>query len=192
MLGRCAVRFRWAGRRLTGPGLLVQADMRQLPMGGPFSLVLCPFNAFMHLYRLSDIAACLGEIRRVLNPDPAGGARFVFDVQNPDLRWLLRDPNKRWARTRFKHPVTGKAMVYSTNHTYDAKRQIAHVKLYYDCPEDPSASRTVSLAHRQLFPQELRLLLETNGFTIESAFGDFDASPFESSSENQLLVCRLA
>jgi hypothetical protein len=111
-------------------------------------------------------------------------------VQNPDLRWLLRDPKKRWARTKFKHPVTGLTTVYSTNHTYDAKRQIAHIKLYYDCPEDPSASRTVSLTHRQFFPQELRLLLHTNGFTIESEFGDFDGRPLEADSETQILVCR--
>ncbi len=188
MLRRCAERFRWAGRRLRGPGLLLQGDMRSLPVRGPFTLVLCPFNAFMHLYRSVDIAACLREIRRVLHPEHG---RFVFDVQNPDLRWLLRDPKKRWARTRFKHPATGKAMVYSTNHTYDAKRQLAHVKLYYDCPEDPSQSRTVSLAHRQFFPQELHLILETNGFAIESEFGDFDASPFESQSENQIVACRV-
>lgn len=189
MVGRCAERFAWAGRRLRGPGLLVRGDMRRLPLRGPFALVLCPFNAFMHLYLPRDIAACLDEIRRVL--DPRTG-RFVFDVQNPDLRWLLRDPKKRWARTKFKHPVTGRAMVYSTNHTYDAKRQIAHVKLYYDCPEDPALSRTVSLAHRQFFPQELRLLLDVHGFTPESEFGDFDGRPFEATSENQILVCRLS
>lgn len=187
MLGRCAERFGWAGRRLRGPGLLVRGDMRHLPLRGPFGLVLCPFNAFMHLYRQQDITACLSEVHRVLDPNQG---RFVFDVQNPDLRWLLRDPRKRWARTRFKHPVTVRTMVYSTNHTYDAKRQIAHVKLYYDCPDDPSASRTVSLAHRQFFPQELRLLLNVHGFTLESEFGDFDGRPFEADSETQLLVCR--
>ncbi len=187
MLIRCTERLRWAGRRVQGSSLLIRGDMRSLPLGGPFGLILCPFNAFMHLYRHADVAACLGEVRRLLEPDQG---RFLFDVQNPDLRWLLRDPKKRWARTRFKHPVTGKTMVYSTNHIYDAKRQLTHIKLYYDCPEDPSAASTVSLAHRQFFPQELRLLLQTNGFTIESEFGYFDGRPFESDSETQLLVCR--
>ena len=162
--------------------------MRQLPLGNGFQLVLCPFNAFMHLYRQQDISNCLNEIRRVLEPERG---RFVFDVQNPDLRWLLRDPRKRWARTRFKHPVTGETTVYSTNHTYDAKRQIAHVKLYYDRPDNPAASRTVSLTHRQFFPQELRLLLDVHGFTLESEFGDFDGRPFEADSDSQILVCRV-
>jgi len=187
MLTRCTERLHWAGSRVQGAGLLLRGDMRHLPLQPPFALILCPFNAFMHLYRHIDVAACLGEVRRLLAPKHG---RFIFDVQNPDLRWLLRDPNKRWARTKFKHPVTGQTMVYSTNHTYDAKRQLTHIKLYYDCPEDPSASHTVSLAHRQFFPQELRLLLETNGFTVESEFGYFDGRPFESDSETQLLVCR--
>jgi len=188
MLGRCAERLHWAGRRIRGTSLLLRGDMRQLPLAPGFGLVLCPFNAFMHLYRHQDISACLNEVHRVLEPHHG---RFVFDVQNPDLRWLLRDPHKRWARTRFKHPFTGEPMVYSTNHTYDAKRQIAHVKLYYDRPENPTASRVVSLTHRQFFPQELRFLLDAHGFTLESEFGEFDGRPFEADSDSQILVCRV-
>lgn len=189
MLRRCAERLRRAGRRIKGTPTLLHADMRELPLRGPFALVLCPFNAFMHLYLAPDISACLGEVRRVL--DPKRG-RFIFDVLNPDLRWLLRDPAKRWCRTRFKHPVTGQRFVYSTNHTYDAKRQIAHVRIYYDCPDDPAQSRTVSLAHRQFYPQELRQLLRSHGFELIAEYGGFDRSPFESDSDTQILVCKVA
>jgi SAM-dependent methyltransferase len=174
-------------RRKGAPGaaLLARGDMRDLPVRGPFPLVICPFNAFMHLYFLTEVEACLAEVRRVLAP----GGQLVLDVLNPDLRWLLRDPERRWAKLRFRHPVDGLRYVYSTNHTYDAKHQIAHIKIYYDCLDDPARSVTVALAHRQFFPQELRALLAYNGFRVLAAYGDFAGRAFEEDSDSQVLVC---
>jgi len=62
----------------------------------------------------------------------------VFDVQLPDLAWLIRDPSKRWARTRFTDPTTKQPMLYSTNHDYDPISQIALIRIYYD-PVEPAA-----------------------------------------------------
>ena len=51
---------------------------------------------------------------------------------NPDLRWLSRDPHKRWARTRYRDPVTGAQMIYSTQIVYDAPLQIAFMTVFYE------------------------------------------------------------
>lgn len=190
MLSRAKERIAVAGRRLKAPIQLTLSDMRALPFAdASFHRILCPFNTFMHLYLYPDITATLTEIRRLLHPEEG---RFLFDVLNPDLRWLTRDPAKRWAKTHFKHPVTGLRYLYTTNHTYDPRRQICFVHIYYDCLDDPAQSVHQMIAHRQFFPQELYALLRHHGLTIEREYGGFHGHPFEGDSAEMVLICRRA
>jgi SAM-dependent methyltransferase len=109
----------------------VAGDLRSFSVGGRFPLVIAAFNVLEHLYTRTDVAACLQQVVAHLTP---GGA-FAFDVQLPDLLWLARDPSKRWAKTRFTDPTTGRSMHYSTNHDYDPVSQIAMIRLYYEPAE---------------------------------------------------------
>lgn len=200
MLRRCGERISRLRPAARERAQLVRGDFRRFHLGRRFPLIACPFNAMMHLYTHEEMAAFLGCVRAHLLP----AGLFAFDVLNPDLRWLSRDPDRRWARTRFKDPKTGRAYYYSTNQTYDAATQIAWIRIFYD-PADPpqspratesphgvTRSRIVHIAHRQLFPEELRALLSYNGFTIEAREGDVDGSPFESESDLQVVRCRVA
>jgi SAM-dependent methyltransferase len=161
------------------------ADFRELDLRRRFPLVICPFNAFMHLYQRRDVERFLQVVRRHLAP----GGLFAFDVLNPDLAWLSRDPRRRWARTRFRHPRTGKWMVYSTSLTYDAALQIAFMRIYYE-KEKGGRARVVRLAHRQFFPLELEALLHYNGFEILAHEGGFDGGALVPEAEEQVLRCR--
>lgn len=172
---------------------VVTADMRTLPLDpNSVDMVIAPFNGLMHLYSWQDLQACFCEVARVLRP----GGVFAFDVQMPDLDWLLWDAEERHAVTRFIHPTTGEALVYSTNHKYDAPTQVCHIRIYYDDappagkkfrpPERPK--RVVHLAHRQIYPEELRLHLASAGFDLESHTADFIDAPLENRSESQVVV----
>lgn len=134
MLRRCQERLDRLPPSLRARATLVRGDFRELRLGRRFSLVLCPFNAMMHLYTRQDLEAFLAVVRAHLAP----GGRFAFDVMNPDLEWLMRDPGHRWARTRFKDPRDGRTYYYSTNHVYDRVTQVNHIRLYYD--EAPAAA----------------------------------------------------
>jgi SAM-dependent methyltransferase len=177
---------------------VMEADMTDIPLR-PSSVgtVISPFNALMHLYRWDQLLACFRQVRRVLRP---GGA-FAFDVQLPDTEWLVWDPDVRHAVTYFTHPRTGARMVYSTNHEYDPATQVCHVRLYYDDapprgrkfnarnpPEKPRAM--AHLAHRQIFPEELRALVDAAGLELESVGGDFEGGALRRGCEVQLVVCR--
>jgi ubiquinone/menaquinone biosynthesis C-methylase UbiE len=173
---------------------LVEADMRALPLPDTsVALVIAPFNALMHLYTWRDLLRCFEEARRVLEP----GGSFAFDVQLPDLEWLTWDPDERHAITRFVHPATGEKLVYSTNHRYDAQTQICHIRIFYDDapprgrkfrpPAEPR--RLVHLAHRQIFPEEVRMLVATAGFELREHTGDFKAIPLSEASESQIVIC---
>jgi SAM-dependent methyltransferase len=186
MLARCRERVSHLGPAARQRVQLVEGDFRSVRLGRRFPLVTCPFNAFMHLYTREDVERFLAVVKAHLLPD----GLFAFDVLNPDLTWLSRDPNRRWARTRFRHPTTGRFMTYSTSLSYDAALQIAFMRIYYE-PEDGGRERTVRLVHRQFFPLELEALLHYNGFTVEKHDGGFDGSALVPESEEQVLTCRL-
>src|SRR6266542_6699007 len=185
MLARCRDRVDRAGAAVAERVELMEGDFREISLGRRFPLVICPFNAFMHLYSRPDVERFLAVVRAHLAP----GGLFAFDVLNPDLGWLSRDPHRRWARTRFRHPVSGRAMVYSTSVTYDAALQIAFMRIYYE-PETGGRERVVRLVHRQFFPLELQALLHYNGFEIASHNGGFDGKPLLPESEEQVICCR--
>ena len=114
-------------------------------------------------------------------------ALFAFDVMNPDLAWLSRDPTRRWARTRFRHPRTGK-LAYLLDEP-DLRRGRCRSR---SCASTTSrrqagATRMVRLTHRQFFPLELEALLHYNGFVVEAHEGGFDGGALVPESEEQVL-----
>jgi SAM-dependent methyltransferase len=183
MLQAAAARVARSGRRADN-ALLLRADFRALGLRPRFPLVLCPFNTLQHIYTRVDLEAVFAQVRGALAP----GGRFVFDVMNPDLAWLLRDPERRWVKQRFRHPRTGEALVYSTNHVFDHVTQINYLRIYYEPASGGGPTRTVRMTHRLFFPAELEALLHYNGFRLLARYGDFGWSPLETDSEQQVCV----
>jgi SAM-dependent methyltransferase len=140
MLARLRARIARLPASVAGRITPVAGDLRSFSVGGRFPLVIAAFNVLEHLYTRTEVDACLQRVAAHLSP---GGA-LAFDVQLPDLLWLARDPSKRWARTRFTDPTTGRSMYYSTNHDYDPVSQIAMIRLYYE-PAEPAAASTSGL-----------------------------------------------
>jgi SAM-dependent methyltransferase len=191
MLKRAQARLDALGRAARARARLVRADMRDFAFARRFPLIICPFNAFQHMYARRDIDAALTRIREHVAP----GGHFALDVLNPDLRWLSRDSNKRWAKTKFRHPVSGQRFEYSTNQDYDRSTQIAHMRIYYerlDVPPEEKHTHVVRLAHRQFFPAELWALLVHAGFRVEERWGGFAQEPFDDDADSQVLVMSLA
>jgi SAM-dependent methyltransferase len=190
MLERTRARLASLPERLARHVRLVEGDFRALRtvVRGRHPLVICPFNTFQHLYERADVEAFLDGVRASLAP----GGRFVFDLMNPDLRWLSRDPNRRWARTRYKDPRTGAWMIYSTEIVYDAPLQIAFVTVFYERADGGGRGRRTLLTQRHFFPRELEALLHYNGFEVVRRDGDFSGGALEPGSEQQVMWCRVA
>ncbi len=193
MLARLRSRIETLGAAARARIEPVTADLRTFAVPGRFPLVIAAFNVLEHLYTRVEVDACLARVVERLEP----GGVFVFDVQLPDLAWLIRDPVRRWAKTRFTDPTTGRAMFYSTNHDYDPVSQIVLIRLYYD-PVDPhapgarAATRVVKLSQRKFFPAELEALIAHAGLRLVDRYGDFSFGPLEATSESQVLVCEKA
>ena len=176
---------------------LVEADLRSFDLSsgppgaaGPFPLAIAAFNVLEHLYTRGEVDACLRRVAAHLGPPP--DAAFAFDVQLPDLAWLIRDPGKRWARTRFTDPTTKRPMLYSTNHDYDPISQIALIRIYYDPADGGGLGHVVQLSQRKFFPAELEALVSHAGMRVVERFGDFSFGPLGPGAESQVLVCEPA
>lgn len=194
MLERAEARISRLSRAARSRVELLRGDARTLSIESRFSLVVMAFNSFEHLLTRTEVAACMDTVRRHLSVD----GRFAFDVQNPCLRWLCRDPEKRWARTRFRHPETGERLIYTTNHDYDPISQIALIRIFYD-PRDRRTQRSrepvfgervVYLTQRKFFPAELETLMWATGFSVERSHGDFHHEPLTADAESQVLVVK--
>ena len=164
-----------------------EGDLRTFRAPAKFPLVIAAFNVLEHLYTRGEVDACLRRVAACLPPEGV----FAFDVQHPDLAWLVRDPTRRWAKTKFTDPTTKRVTYYSTNHDYDPVSQIALIRLYYDPVDGRSPGRIVKLSQRKFFPAELEALVAHAGFRVVERYGDFSFGPLLGSSESQVLVCQI-
>lgn len=190
MLAKLRERMATLPKRVAERITIVEADLRRFEVPGEFPLVLAVFNVLEHLYTRVELDACLRCVRDHLAP---GGA-FAFDVQLPDLAWLLRDPWTRWARTKFTDPTSGKQMIYSTNHEYDAISQIVLIRIYYELAENEGGApiKIVKLSQRKFFPAELEALIAHAGLRTVERYGDFGWRQLDSSAESQVVICERA
>jgi SAM-dependent methyltransferase len=166
-----------------------RGDMRSFRARRRFPLVICPFNALLHLYERRDFERFLARVREHLAPR----GELVFDISMPDPAELARDPARAYFAPRFRYPREdgrpGPMIRYSERFDYDRVRQVLFVALEFS-PMDGSDAWMTPLAHRQIHPQELEALLHYNGFAITDQRGDFFRSPLTSQSHTLVVHCR--
>jgi SAM-dependent methyltransferase len=148
-----------------------RGDMRKARLGRRFPLVICPFNAFLHLYTRLDVERFLARVHDHLAPR----GELVFDISIPEPEELARDPARAYATPRFLYPTpdgAGTLVRYTERFDYDKLRQVLFVAMEFN-PVGGGDDWMTPLAHRQFYPQELEALLHYNGFRITASYGDF-------------------
>jgi hypothetical protein len=161
-------------------------DMRSVRLKQRFPLVICPFNAALHLYTREDVERFLARARGHLAP----GGSFVVDLAVPSLVDLLREPSRLYRAPRFKHPSTGQMVRYGERYDYDGVRQILFVTTEFEPMQHPEHGWVAPLAHRQFFPQEWEALLHYTGFVVDRVEGDFHGGALDRSSDVMVWHCR--
>jgi SAM-dependent methyltransferase len=175
---------------------LKRGDMRSVRLDRRSPLLICPFNAFLHLYMRVDVERFLARAREHLT----SRGELVFDVSIPEPTELARKPERAYFAPRFRYPSgassgveegaePGPLVKYSERFDYDKLRQVLFVAMEF-APIDGSEAWMTPLAHRQFYPQELESLLHYNGFEITNRWGDFDESPLTQESSVLILACR--
>jgi SAM-dependent methyltransferase len=166
----------------------IQGDMRDFDLGRTFDLVFIAANSLLHLQETADLLSGLRSVRAHLAP----GARFVFDVFNPNLRLLAEADGVRRTRESlsFTDPVRGNVKV-DVAETYDAGVQVTRGTWHLSTDSEPDFL-VLPLEIRSIFPQELTLLLTLGGLRLIERFGDWSGGPFTGTEPLQLCICEPA
>ncbi|GLQ12272.1 methyltransferase [Devosia yakushimensis] len=175
-----------ARQRANAEGLaprLAQLDMRDFELGRRFDTIVVAANSLLHLTQTGNHLAFLAAAARHLQPD----GRLIFDIFVPSAWILSRPSGERQLLGLFEHPELGEVRIEETI-AYDPISQISHIDWYWSRPAE-SDFRHTRLEMRQIYPQELVLLLERGGFALVERFGGFDRRPLTPTSMRQVVVC---
>jgi SAM-dependent methyltransferase len=162
----------------------VLGDMRNFSLDRQFALILIARNSLLHLHSTEDILATFAMARRHL----AVGGIFAFDIFNPNVRLLARPVGERFPVFQVETESFGKLSVEETT-DYDPATQVGRSRWYVSAPGKPDAW-VLALELRNIFPQELPLLLAAGGFHLKSRMGDLSQTPFDSGSRFQVCLCQ--
>ena len=169
MLARASARLGRVAARRRRDALLVQGDLRALPVRGRFPLVIAAFHTLQHLIDDRELVAMFKSVRRLLGRD----GWFAFDVFAPDPAWLSRPPDTWHDRTIFRHPVSGNRLAYSFSHRLQEDGRVLHMRFGYQpvnaAGRPTGRRRTIRLSHRQLSPDDVAKLLRRPACTFSRA-----------------------
>jgi ubiquinone/menaquinone biosynthesis C-methylase UbiE len=187
MLEQCRIRLDQEPAEVRDKVSLVQADMRDLDIAERFSLAMIPFRPFQHLVAVSDQIAALQTIHRHLEP----GGRLIFDVFNPNMRYLLED------RTDEREDTAEVELPDKRSFRRTARIAAVHIVDQYSEAEliyyvRDAAGNTQRLVHgflmRWYWLYELEHLLARCNFRVRAVFGDFNRSPLTDASPEMIFI----
>lgn len=174
---------KWDASGRAGEPPLCRGDMCDFDLGRKFDVILITFNSLQHVHRDEEVLQTLSCCHRHL----ASGGRLIFDVFNPDLCFLDRDPAKRYPIAKFFDEARGEWCDLSESNTYDPRSRVNFIQWFYRYEKGESG--TFQLEMRQFFPQEIDALVKTAGFQILNKWGDFVGSGFSAASPRQVYEC---
>ncbi|MFI5732920.1 class I SAM-dependent methyltransferase [Kribbella sp. NPDC051587] len=163
----------------------VQGDMREFDLGRTFDLVFITANSLLHLQKAEHLVDCFRSVRKHLAP----GARFIFDVFNPSVRMLAQADGTRRRREALSFVDPDRGVVHvDVAETYDAAAQVTRARWYFSTDSEADFG-VAPLEIRNIFPQELPLLLSLGGLRVVERFGDWSRAPLTADAALQLYVC---
>jgi len=186
MLAHARTKARAAGVEIE----FVEGDCRAFDLGRKFALIFMAFNSMQHLHDHASLAALFANVRKHL----AGAGRFVFDVFNPKVEILARSSGDRRLEREYEDPEGRGSMAFEYRAAYDDALQVSHIQCYFvrrGANGEEVEVREEELHLRSFFPQELDLLVRSQGFEIVEKFGTFERKVFGSGDPKQVVRCQV-
>jgi SAM-dependent methyltransferase len=191
MLARAAARLARLAPGARRRGLLLRGDLRRLPVANQFQFAIAAFHTIQHLATDRELARFFAEVAGALRP----GGWFAFDSFAPNEQFLARANargDRRWARTTFRHPVTGRPVEYSE--TYRRAGRMLTTTFHYRPvgrrQRGAPGELQVDLVHRLLEPGDLAPLLAGTGLRLIASWGGFDGRPLVPPTEQHIFLLR--
>ena len=166
---------------------ITQGDMRKFELKRKFSMIYIAFRSFQSLLTKQNQGACLECVNRHLEDN----GLFILDLFAPKHD-LLAQVKRSLYLDKFYDKENGVYITRRAEDEYDLANQTLKENRFYEWTDKHGKFHReiwfFELAY--LFRYEAELLLEKYGFKIENVFGDFDKSPYNYYSGEQIFVAR--
>lgn len=165
---------------------LLEGDMLTADLGRTFDWVCVFFNTFLVFTSLGEQDRALQAMRRHLKPR----GRLWLDVLQPDLLLLARKRSVNLEPMVFYVPERDRTVFKSIEVRPDPARQVQRVVFHYLWFDAQGRERRQKTAFDLsiLFPLQLEMLLERNGFKVEHLYGNYDGS-FLNADSPRMIAC---
>lgn len=179
----------WARQKAAAQAVSVEwvvADARAFQLQQQFRFIYMVENAFQFFWTRADQEALLARVREHLHPQGC----FLFETRNPSLRTLceprLSEPQ------RFTMADGRQLTITDDQPTYDPMTQVQHCTSHHQWlhPGGQRVEKTVRVALRYVFPQEIDALLYYNGFQVRARYGSWQQDALTATSEEMIFVCQ--
>ena len=169
-----------AEKRLTQ----IQADLRSFRIPAPARLAVCSTNTFLYLGSLGAQREALAAVRENL----AEGGRLWLDVFVPKPNPSATEPYL----TSLADPETGRLLRYGAQSRDDHFTGQSHVNAFtivFHQGRQPDIF-VQEWTYSWLHPNELRLLLESEGFELLELLGDYEGDEADDTSIQMIAIAR--
>jgi SAM-dependent methyltransferase len=163
----------------------VRGDIRVLPFrSGRFSLVMAPYGILQSLVRERDLQAALASVARVLD----AGGRFGIDLV-PDLpEWSEYQSRRTLAGT-----LGGARVSLVESVRQDRGRRVTIFDQRYITHRGRARrEHRFSLTFRTLSVPQMTRRLESAGFRVDAALGDYRGGPWDRRADVWILLASKA
>lgn len=169
---------------------LLRGDVLKLDLARRFDRVCIFFNTLLAFTTLQMQDRLLGVVRAHLKR----GGVFWLDIFHPDHHLLAERKSIGMETSSFHVPALGRTVVMTVDVRREMSRQWMEVTYHYLWYDQHGQERRekASLEMTAIFPRELRLLLERNGFRIDKLYGNYDGSALSADSPRMIAACRPA
>lgn len=169
---------------------LVEADMRTLALAQrDFAFAFCTSNTLMHLADAADQLAALQAAADHLRP----GGLLMVDLFHPDIARLIDVDGVQELADRRQREDGTEVIKWSVRSLDLAEQRQDTLFIYEETAPDGSVRRThCPFALRYLWRNELTLMMERCGLTVEAVWGDFEGTPYADGAEHLIMLATKA
>ncbi len=175
------------GKNVSKHVTLVHDDMRNFSFPQKFSLIFVAFRSFQILLTKKEQIECLMRVRHHLT----NNGTFILDLFAPRHDLLAQGQRSLYLDKIYDREQD----IYITRRAedrYNPANQILKEDRFYEWTDKKGKfhQQIWSFELSYLFRYEAELLLEKCGFKVEDVFGDFDKSPYNYFSGEQIFVAK--
>jgi SAM-dependent methyltransferase len=164
-------------------------NMASFKLENKFGMIFIPFRTFQSLTSSEEQRSCLKAVYEHLNDD----GLFIVNVFKPndkiDRSWINKEEVKNWETVDAIKDL--KIVRKEIRDDIDVENQIIFPVLYYYVTDKNGITKkyTENLSLKFYYEDQIKTLLENNGFEIMEEFGYYNKIPIKDGKEI-ILVCR--